>query len=851
MKRPILYAAVIVLFASVVFAGHEEVSLAKPWNGYWWPMFEGALATGVGYREHPSTLEKYDSRFGLDGKATDWELANHHKPDGAAWNGHCNGWSAAAVSEVEPTETINSNGYTFYIGDLKGLWTMYYQGATGTIYRGTDGGSLDPLTFQTELQAHLRDNGIPLLMDSDPTEEVWTWPIYDYSMDWTDDGNTRHVTLTVWTSTDGVSPDEVSSDRKEFNYTYDLTLEGGEPVSGEWTGYSITYHPDFCRYPEEVPPDNPSGNPYVNQDNVTLLAQGSYNSSADDGDEPNDTFDDAVPMEGGFIGRILDEDWFSLPIEPEEKFSLSLYCNSRVSNSTSPPFFAQLFDGAGSYLEDVGFEQATRYPNTTLTGTDFISEYLKIAPLLNHFYNENYQFGVEMKSYTSVIHHTIPGETFWENFVVAGFWPVTDSKSIRTESHYRVIGVTQGAGFALDPGFETISGMTFRDVPLSGGNGTPEWIKLNSLTDEYPVYSFYLSQGEGSMSFMRAEQPDTELILSHVPPQVAYWWYGMVLVNSSRFYKAAVEATLYGENGAELAVVPIRLDPYQKKVGLFEEFFPGVSQADVSYIRFKSNEPINASALYGTLDHKELSYVPAAGRFGWIAPATAEHAGEDEQSFFIPYNLLNYGAAGWSGVVFVTPDDAAVSAILNFKWIMDDNSFAISDLWIGKHHKWVGVMEDLVPDGVDLTHLVRIGVTVQSGPVTGFYMTGGHNKGTLISFPFLKYFGTVDELFPFIQRDGLETIPVYYNQKPYALTGLPVYAYDINGLQVGTTKRVDLNAFELKKLDLKSLFTPEELATITSVELYTNKFVVPYVIYEDPDEVYCAIVPPTLTHGTQ
>jgi len=109
------------------------------------------------------------------------------------------------VSEVEPTETINSNGYTFYIGDLKGLWTMYYQGATGTIYRGTDGGSLDPLTFQTELQAHLRDNGIPLLMDSDPTEEVWTWPIYDYSMDWTDDGNTRHVTLTVWTSTDGVS----------------------------------------------------------------------------------------------------------------------------------------------------------------------------------------------------------------------------------------------------------------------------------------------------------------------------------------------------------------------------------------------------------------------------------------------------------------------------------------------------------------------------------------------------------------------------------------------------------------------------------------------------------------------
>ncbi len=850
MRRIIFIVLLTLILRPFAFAGHEEVTLEKPWNGYWWPMFEGMLATGKGYRGHPSTLDKYDARFALDGKANAWEVENHFKPDGAAWNGHCNGWSAASVSEVEPTATVNNEGYTFYIGDLKGLWTMYYQGATGTIYRGTEGESLDPLTFQVELQAYLRDNGIPLLMDSDPTEEVWTWPIYSYTMDWTDDGDIRHVTLTVLTATDGVMPDEVNSVYKTFNYTYDLVLSAGIPVSGSWTGSAVTYHPDFCWYPEVVVPGNPFGNPYVEHDKVALLAQSGYNKTVDDGNEPNDTLNDAVLLCGGGIGRILNEDWYGFSIEPEEKFTLSVYCNSLTSGPTNHPYDAALYDNTGSWLEDMGYTRYP-YPLTTFTGTDFVSEFLKLTPKVNHFYDENYQFGVEMQSHTSVISHTIPGDAYWDNFVMAGFWPVTENNVIRTDSEYRGVGVSEGTGFALDTGLETITGPSFRDVPLSGGSGIPEWIKLNSMTDEYPVYSFYLSEGEGSMSFMKAEAPDTELVLSHVPSEVAYWWYGMVLVNPSRFYPAAVEATLYGNDGDELAVVKIHLNPYEKKVGLFDSFFPGISREDVSYIRFKSNEPITASALYGTLNHRELSYVPALGRAGWIAQVSTEHAGQEEQSFFIPYNLLHYGEGGWNGAVFVAPDDDSVSVTLNFTWLMDDNTSVTSSLWIGKHHKWVGVIEDLVPEGVDLTHLARIGVTVRSGPITGFYMTGDHNKGTLVSFPFLRYFENADELFPVVQRDGLETIAVLYNQKPYARNELPIVAYDVNGLQVGTTKRVNLNAFELKKINLKDIFTPEELTTITSIELFTGSFVVPYVIYEDPDEVYCEIIPPTLTHGTE
>ncbi len=849
MKR-FFFTLLILLEVSVSgFAGSESVTLAKPWNGYWWPMFEGALATGQGYRVHPSTLEKYDARFSLDGKATAWELKNHHKPDGAAWNGHCNGWSAASVSEPEPTETINSQGYTFFIGDLKGLWTIYYQGATGTIYRGPDGESLDPLTFQTELQANLRDNGIPLLMDSDPTEEVWTWPIYSYTMDWTDDGDTRHVTLTVLTATDGVSPDDVNSDYKTFNYTYDLTLEAGEPVSGVWTGTSVTHHPDFCWYPEEVIPGNPFANPYVDHDNVEILAQSSYDSTTDDSLEPNNSIDSAVFLRGGFIGRILDDDWFSFTVEPEESFTLSVYCNSRTSGASNHPYEAVMFDGSGNYLEDLGYS-IYRYPLTTVTGTAFETRFLKLSPEANHFYDENYQFGVETSGYTTIIPHTIPDDAYWDNFVVAGFWPVTENKTIRNESQFTPVGVKDGVGFALGSAPVDISGFSFRDVPLTGASESPDWIKLNSVTDEYPMYSFYLSQGEGSMGLMKAQAPATELVLSHIPAETAYWWYGLVLVNPSRFYPAVVDAKLYGSYGSELSVVTIHLNPYEKKVGLFGSFFPGVSREDVSYIYLSASEPITAAALYGTLNHKELSYVPAVSRSGWISGVPTDQSGE-ELSFFIPYNLLGHDQNGWNGVVFVTPDDDAVSSTLHFKWIMDDNSSVTSSLWLGKHHKWVGEIKDLAPDGVDMAHLVRVGLTVRSGPITGFYMTGDHDKGTLVSFPFLKYYDTADELFPVVNRDGLETIAVFYNQKPYAVNELPIFAYDVNGQQVGTTKRVNLNAFEMKMVNLKDVFTAEELSQISSIELYVDSFVIPYVIYEDPDEVYCEVIPPTLAHGTQ
>lgn len=835
MKRTVFLLFTVLILRGFSFAGSESAEVPRPWDGYWWPYKQGELVNG--YRSHPSPIEKFDARFNLNGAAVLWEKTHHYQPDGVDWAGHCNGWAAASVSEQEPLEKVNSEGFTFYVGDVKGLWTEAYQGANGQIYGIRDGLGMDPLVFHTELQIYLRDNHFPILMDADGGEQVWTYPIFKYVMNWTDDGNIRHVTTVVYGANDAVNPDTIGTNTLSWTYTYDLTMEAGDPVSGEWTGDSINNQPDFMWYPDVPAP----ANPYVTRSRVEEIANSSYSTEVDDSLEENDVITDAKPIEGPVIGRILDDDWFHFPLEPFEDVQLHVCCNS------TQPMISKLYDSDGNYLESMsgsGTERTREFQPDI-----FLTRYLKLEYLINDSYLENYQIDFSRNSFISVIPHTLP-EGFWTNFVYAGFWPVTANEEVRTESQFMPIGVLNGESFPLAAVPVSISGFSFREVDLNNGSSFPDWVKLNSLTDEYPVYSFYLSRGEGSMSFMKAEAPATDLLLSHVPPEVEYWWYGIVLVNPNQFNKSVVEYTLYGTDGSDLESGSFALAPYEKKVGVFSEFFQNVNQQDVAYIRLEAPRGIAAAALYGTLNHKELSYVSAVPESKWFGPKSVNRP-DDQLSFFIPYNLLDYGESGWNGLVFTAPDDNFPYSILDLEWKMDDNSSKTSELTIHKHQKWVGEISDLVPPDVDLTHLVRIGVTVRGGPVTGFYMTGDHHKGTLISFPFLKYFDTADEIFPVVQRDGLDTIAVFYNQKSYAVNELPIFAYDVNGLQVGTTKRVDLNAFESKKVNLKDIFTPEELAEITSIELYTDSFVVPYVIYEDPDEVYCEIIPPTLAHGTE
>ena len=584
MKQIGLFIIFLLLTISV-FAASEVAEVPRPWDGYWWPYKEGEMVNG--YRSHPSPMEKFDARFKLNGAAVLWERTYHYWPDGVIWAGHCNGWAAASVSENEPTEKVNSMGITFFVGDIKALWTESYQASNGTIYGIRDGLGMDPLVLHVELQAYLRDNHIPVLMDVDGGEQVWTYPIFKYVMNWTDDGNIRHVTTVVYGANDGVDPDTIAENTLSWTYTYDLTMEDGVPVSGEWTGESIDKQPDFMWYPDDPAP----ANPFVTYSRVETIADSSYSTETDDNFEENDVFVDAKQIEGPVIGRILDDDWFHFSLEPLEDVELNVCCNSDKA------MISKLYDSDGNVLElmsGVGTERTKEFQPD-----DFIARYLKLEYKINNSYQENYQVDFKENSFVSVIPHTVQ-EGYWKNFVYAGFWPVTENEGVRTESQFMPIGVKDGESFPMTAVPVNISGFSFREVDLSNGSGFPDWIKLNSLTDKFPVYSFYLSQGEGSMSFMKGEAPATDMVLSHVPPQVEYWWYGLVLVNPNQFNKSVVGYTLYGTDGTNLETGSFSMNPYEKKVGLFSELFPNTNQQDVSYIRLKAPRGILASALYGT-----------------------------------------------------------------------------------------------------------------------------------------------------------------------------------------------------------------------------------------------------------
>jgi len=117
-----------------------------------------------------------------------WELLNHYSPNGGSWYGHCNGWSAAAILNDEPTEAVvapmGDDTVTYTTADIKGLLseTHYstYSHFFGGRYNGEedDISDLHPDAFHRLITFYLRDQQVPLVFDTDAGEQVWNFPAY-------------------------------------------------------------------------------------------------------------------------------------------------------------------------------------------------------------------------------------------------------------------------------------------------------------------------------------------------------------------------------------------------------------------------------------------------------------------------------------------------------------------------------------------------------------------------------------------------------------------------------------------------------------------------------------------------
>lgn len=117
-----------------------------------------------------------------------WELLNHYSPAGGSWWGHCNGWSAAAILNFEPTQdavnTIGGVEFRFTAADQKGLLSETHYSSLSHFFgaryykEGDDRADLTPAAFHRIIGFYLRDQQVPLVFDTDSGEQVWNFPAY-------------------------------------------------------------------------------------------------------------------------------------------------------------------------------------------------------------------------------------------------------------------------------------------------------------------------------------------------------------------------------------------------------------------------------------------------------------------------------------------------------------------------------------------------------------------------------------------------------------------------------------------------------------------------------------------------
>lgn len=251
-------AALLLIPGSASAAIDQGVTAKRPWSGYWWPFLD--RGNDLNLYDNGQALSKYDAYLktttGTAGGAQAWEKQNHYttNPD-YHWWGHCHAWAAASILAPEPNANFTKGGQNFTVNDTKGLVTSLYFRPT---YAGLPGGTrsnsddpnsaaykdMAPVWFDYLMQYYVGYYKYPFVMDIAPDSQVWNFPAFAYRRSATPAGNgAQNVTTTVYYS----NPVAGATGTQHFSRTYTYRLTAGG--LGEWTGQSVTNHPDFAWVP--------------------------------------------------------------------------------------------------------------------------------------------------------------------------------------------------------------------------------------------------------------------------------------------------------------------------------------------------------------------------------------------------------------------------------------------------------------------------------------------------------------------------------------------------------------------------------------------------------------------------
>lgn len=326
-----------------------EVKIERiPYMDSWYP--EKSTGTNVN-----GALTKYDQAFykGQD-KAAKWERTYNNRTS-PSWYGHCNGTSVAASRFQNPLTSVgrpagceedpNVNCVIFTPSDIRALLAEINMNAKSKFVAGNrcrktqaeldalpeirlnpttqdSCEDVNPGNFHIALINFLGRKRQPLIFDHHRDNQVWNYPIYEYSYKsegplseqeaikkldlpidrWIFNPNAKSwYFITMNISYRKARSDFEGAGTKpsptQISYTYLLELDSQENViGGEWTGDSRRSHPDFLWMAFE--PDEPTGtasrgNPHVsNSEVIGMWAESvGLDPSSPFRDKPKNTYD--------------------------------------------------------------------------------------------------------------------------------------------------------------------------------------------------------------------------------------------------------------------------------------------------------------------------------------------------------------------------------------------------------------------------------------------------------------------------------------------------------------------------------------------------------------------------------
>ncbi|WP_321531247.1 DUF5719 family protein [uncultured Desulfuromonas sp.] len=394
-------------------SAHAETGVATrtAWSGYWWPYNYGGLATGYDYRGNPAPLEKYELLVDgyLSGRLVDPYLDRYYDAEAPGWHGLCYAWAAASSSESEPSRPSVHDNILFRVGDKKGLYTLAHTNDVNLTAEGDK-----PQIFHQWLTEKIGRQKLIFYADLDASEEIWSYPIYAYTMEVGERiGDQQDVDVTITYAGDFVTRDFIGTDIYHQRYTYTLYYnEANELIDGEWTGDSITDHPQRMTLVQQQ-------RSKIDGVDMTLLR--SIGSAIDDELEDQNE----VPLSPGTWQLIsLDDDLYTLSGRDGDVLKIDAI---KLPGPENPLIFT-VMDSRNTVLDSFTLDDEKESISWTISG-DVTDTYHLLVEQENYSEADFYQldiniFGAENQQLLPYI----PANGWWNGLALTNMTSVDEDK---------------------------------------------------------------------------------------------------------------------------------------------------------------------------------------------------------------------------------------------------------------------------------------------------------------------------------------------------------------------------------------------------------------------------------------